>query len=399
ANPSELDRILFLLARSSEGCMRDALFSLDQLIAFCSGKLDLQEVEEIMGAIEFDLLDRYIRALIQHDLPVILDVIEKLAAQGKEMAFFLSECLQFLRNLAVIKVAAQNMELLDLPDEYRKQLAETASLTSLEQILYMTDQLWDAEIRIRNSSMGRVIMEMSSLKAAKAGQAVKIEDLLQKISAGGAGALNIPAATASAAPIQSSSPSSAKTAAQPLKPIESKVESLPLVEESEEPEPAAHQPEEQTAPPSETSADPNETLNTSGSLNTIWRHFLKELEGENPMLAGALEGSIALDVNGGVLRIAIPSESLYSLRTIERPHNQKILMDLIQQSFGKKLTLRCEPRDDLNHTQKSSADSSSLIPALSRKELMEKVQQNKIFSKLMEEMPGRVVDIKPERSN
>lgn len=410
ADPSQLDRILFLLARSSEGCLRDALFSLDQLIAFCSGKLELAEVEEIMGAIDFDLLDRYVRALIEHDLPVILDIIENLSNHGKEISLFLAECLQFIRNLAVVKIAPQNFELLDLPEEYRNQLNETASLTSLEQILYITDQLWDAEQRIRYSSLGRLILEMASIKAAKAGQAIKIEDLIKKISSGGGASIALPVslipapapkptATVVHLPAAKPQPVSSPQSAPPPKTGQPKTNLSPIEPPRVEP-PLPIEAYENLEPPEETvepvvEAPKVPVTRVGDSLSAIWRQFLHELESADPVLAGALEGSVALDISGEILSIAIPSDNLFCLRTVERPNNQKILSKLLHQSFGKKLTLRCEASDELNQINQKFAQDTPQQPAASRQELMKKLEQNKVFSKLMEEMPGRVVDIKP----
>lgn len=430
ANPSQLDQILFLLARSSEGCLRDALFALDQLLAFCSGKLDLAEVEEIMGAIEFDRLDQYIRAIILHELPVILEIIEKLTNQGKEISLFLAECLQYLRNLAVIKIAPKNTDLLDLPDEYRKQLTDTASLTSLEQILYITDQLWDTEQRIRNSSMGRLIIELASIKAAKAGQAVKIEDLLEKVSSGSfsGGAVieisappaistvapepavvNTPVSAPVSAPITTPNPTPAP-APEPVitpDPEPKQAQSAPIVEEPvddsapplesyEESPPTTDETEEFESPKVTTKTTPQPSKNQvgeAGSLSTMWNQFLHELD--DPMLAGALEGSVALEFSNEILRIAIPSDHAYSLRTLERPNNRTKLTEILSKSFGTALSLRYEQSNELNQINEKHAQPTTVQPVVSRQELMEKVQQDKIFGKLMEEMPGRVINIKP----
>ena len=184
ASPSELDRILYHLARASEGGLRDALVSLDQLLAFCSGKLNLTQVEEILGVIEFDLQDRFVRAILQHELPVILTVIEELTNRGNEISWFLKECMQFLRNLAVSKITKDTRELIDMPDDYRNRLQETAKLCTLEQILYITDIFWEAERRVRFSSESRMILEMAAIKAAKAGQAVKVGEILARLASG-----------------------------------------------------------------------------------------------------------------------------------------------------------------------------------------------------------------------
>ncbi|MBZ0256460.1 DNA polymerase III subunit gamma/tau, partial [bacterium] len=177
----ELNRVLFHISRRAEGVLRDALVLLDQALAFCEGGLNAAETEEILGVIEFDRTDAFVCALFNNQAGEAFALIDQIADMGKDVRLFLSESLKHLRNLAVCKLTGADQDLLDLPVEFIKQLEETAERTSLEQILYITDMLWEAERRMAYSSDARLIMEMYALKAAKVGQAVKIDDLLSKI--------------------------------------------------------------------------------------------------------------------------------------------------------------------------------------------------------------------------
>lgn len=398
-DPAELDQILYIIARMSEGCLRDALFTLDQLLAFRSAKIDLAEVESILGAIQFDSIDRYIRAIFEHDLQTILDIIESISNQGKEFGLFLTECMQHLRNLAVVKIEPKQVKYLDLPDEYAKQLLETAAQTTLEQILYVTDRFWETEQRIRHSSMARIILEMTSIKAAKAAQAVKIEDLIDKLSDGTLSSHAAPAQpvvskpsddqslftnhTASTPTAGSSSKSDAektseKAASTPSQSIVQTAATHKAVLEATEPKPA-------------TSAS-----QTSGSLSTLWYHFMKDLENQNPLISAALHNSIAIEIKNGVLRVAIPSSQSSALRTLERPQNRDNLQKLLHEQFGQKLTLQIEPSDDLQGDDETPQEApEAKPPERSKHEILEKLQENKFFIKLQEELPGSIVQIKP----
>lgn len=404
ADPAELDTILYLIARSAEGGLRDALVSLDQMLAYCSGRLTLAEVREVLGAIEFDQVDRYVRALIQHDLPVILDVIESLTAQGREIGLFLKECMQHLRNLAVVKVSAAQVELLDLPEEYTRQLLETAAMTTLEQILYITDQFWETEYRMRNSPMARLIFELASIKAAKAGQAVKVEDLLKRLSTGSPSIpLDIPPAASSLSP----GIPAAKAHSHP-------VESLfdgnthspgigPAGKSTRHTQAASDTGSTGGETPLETkpagASLSNAALNPAAgadSLATLWNHFLKEIDNHiDPLLAAVLQHSVPLEITGDSLRIAIPAANAYYGRMLEQPRNREILSNLIYDSFGKKYTLRVETREDMTLPGETEPAAKPAAPPVSREEVMNRIEQNKLFNKLMDELPGRIIQIKP----
>jgi len=401
ADPAELDTILYLIARSAEGGLRDALFSLDQMLAFCSGRLTLAEVKEVLGAIEYDQVDRYVRALIQNDLPVILDVIESLTTQGREIALFLKECMQHLRNLAVVKVSAAQAELLDLPEEYSRQLLETAAMTTLEQILYITDQFWETEYRMRMSPMARLVFELASIKAAKAGQAVKVEDLLKRLSSGGTGvALDLHPGSLSVQPMSKSEtgPAGSLFDENSTPPAKS-----PVDKPSRDRRSASGTASSAEEPPRESKPETAGSIGASGipaagadSLATMWNHFLKEIDNHiDPLLAAVLQHSVPLEITGDILRIAIPAANAYYGRMLEQPRNRDILANLIYNSFGKKYTLRVEAREDLNLPAEAEPEAQPAAPPVSREVLMDKIQQNKIFNKLMDELPGRIIQIRP----
>ncbi|MDX9753844.1 MAG: DNA polymerase III subunit gamma/tau, partial [bacterium] len=315
ANPAEMDRILYHLARASEGGLRDALVSLDQLLAFCSGKLDLAQVEEILGVIEFDLQDRFLSAIFQHNLQQILDIIEELSNRGSEMSWFLKECIQFLRNLAVSKIAKDTTNLIDMPEEYRTRLKESAKQTSLEQILYITDVFWAADARLRYSPDARLILEMMAIKAAKAGQAVKVEDILGKLASGTlampvaapapalATPAPAPALVAPQAPVnQPQAVESATSAAPPAliaptpgdkpqaaAPLEQPVAETiaALAPDDALPQTEAIVPQAEETLPLVPPVQPTADVPTSSTLQSAWSQILREIEATDPVIAAA----------------------------------------------------------------------------------------------------------------
>ncbi len=402
ADPAEIERILFLIARASEGGLRDALFSLDQLLAFCSGKLNLAEVEEILGAIEFDVVDRYIRAILQENYQTIVETVESITNQGKDIGLFFKECMMTLRNLAVIKVSKKNLALLELPEDYSKQLIETAELTTLEQILYITDMFWDAEYRIRHSAMARMIFEMASIKAAKAGQAVKIESLIKKLSSGGPIQIQVLNAAPSLPPqpVQSPPPRPApEPEPQTAPPLSS---SEPQAPQTDSAEPAGWKPAPQVPQSdAESAAEPAAVPLTpsADSLSSMWNKFLHDIEERDPVIRAALENAVPLELDGDTIRTAFPSTKKFHLGQLNKPVNQKKLKQYIEKSFGGNYRIVYEVRDDCTAPQNTdaveAAPPSAQMQQL-KKELFDKVQNDKIFIKLQEELPGQIVDVKPE---
>lgn len=400
----ELNRVLFHISRRAEGVLRDALVLLDQALAFCSGGLNAAETEEILGVIEFDRIDAFVRALFNNQAAEAFALIDQIADMGKDIRLFLSESLKHLRNLAVCKLCGADADLLDLPIEFIKQLEETAGATSLEQILYITDMLWDAERRMAFSSDARLIMEMYALKASKVGQAVKIDDLLSKIG-------NAPVALPQGLAPNPSADALLSAPAKPAAPVsEPKPDVKPVapavVDDNEddvppplgEAPPVANQPEPTPIPQAD--AAPKRAEPTADLLRSTWDQFLHEVEEENPFLAGSLNDSVPIEITGQNLRVALPSENAYHLKLLNQPRNGKAITQFLQKSFGKPLKVIYEVRQDMPATEASSkiAEPEPAAPAMTRGALLEKVQQDPVMSKLIEELPGRITDIKPEKN-
>lgn len=402
---SELERILYLIAQGSEGGMRDALVSLDQLMAFCSGNLNLAQVEEMLGVVEFDRLHNFIQAVIHHDLDTILHVIEDITNRGREIKWFLKECQQYLRNLMVILISPKQPGLVDLPEDYYAQMSKSCKDTSVEQVLYISDQLWEAERRMFFSPEARMIVEVAAIKAAKAGQASNIKELLKQLSSSG----NIQSQS-----IVESKPASPKTSSAPA-PNPQPVKSEPVGSDSKEPitqkeeikpKPAevVDEPPIQEPPPKKQS---NELDKTEGDIKhvavkplsstitpDIWNEIIEDIEETNPFFVGSLEGASILGEDGNILKISVLAPDKMRLNQLEKSSNKKQLEEKIHQRCGKQLTVKFEIQTSSQSNEDVESSEEPEREQISRGELMERLEKYKNFQILQEKLPGKILHIR-----
>ena len=93
-----------IIARRAEGGMRDALSILDQALSLTQeNRLTTDIAEEITGSISLGALDAYVAALISHDAVTALDNLNLIFDSGKNMARFVTDLLQYLRDLIIVK--------------------------------------------------------------------------------------------------------------------------------------------------------------------------------------------------------------------------------------------------------------------------------------------------------
>ena len=98
-----------IIARRAEGGMRDALSILDQALSLTQGnELTTAISEEITGTISLSALDDYVAALFQQDVPRALDSLNLLFENGKSMTRFVTDLLQYLRDLLVVQTGGEN---------------------------------------------------------------------------------------------------------------------------------------------------------------------------------------------------------------------------------------------------------------------------------------------------
>ena len=149
-----------IIARRAEGGMRDALSILDQALSLTAGsELTTAIAEEITGSISLAALDQYVAAILAHDATAALDQLAIIFDNGKNMARFVTDLLQYLRDLLIVQTGGENSHASDL---FAANLeADQARLFAL------IDQATTSLADIKNSLQPRIYTEMMTIKLAE----------------------------------------------------------------------------------------------------------------------------------------------------------------------------------------------------------------------------------------
>ena len=149
-----------IIARRAEGGMRDALSILDQALSLTAGsELTTAIAEEITGSISLAALDHYVAAILAHDATAALDQLVIIFDNGKNMARFVTDLLQYLRDLLIVQTGGENTHASDL---FAANLeADQARLFAL------IDQATTSLADIKNSLQPRIYTEMMTIKLAE----------------------------------------------------------------------------------------------------------------------------------------------------------------------------------------------------------------------------------------
>ena len=149
-----------IIARRAEGGMRDALSILDQALSLTAGaQLTTATAEEITGSISQEALDLYVAALAAQDATAALDQLNLLFDNGKNMARFVTDLLQYLRDLLIVQTGGENLH---VSERFNQNLA-IPQATLFAWIDLATRSLAD----IKNSLQPKIYTEMMTIRLAE----------------------------------------------------------------------------------------------------------------------------------------------------------------------------------------------------------------------------------------
>lgn len=149
-----------IIARRAEGGMRDALSILDQALSLTAGsELTTAIAEEITGSISLAALDQYVAAILDHDATAALDQLAIIFDNGKNMARFVADLLQYLRDLLIVQTGGENTHASDL---FAANLAADQA-----RLFALIDQATTSLADIKNSLQPRIYTEMMTIKLAE----------------------------------------------------------------------------------------------------------------------------------------------------------------------------------------------------------------------------------------
>jgi len=178
------DYSLYLIAKASEGSLRDAKKILDQAVAISSGDVNDKDVIAILGVIEEDVFITLTQHVLSQDRKAIIKQINELSERGMDLRFFYNEFLKFFRNLMVLKSLGESENLHDLNPENIPRLKEMLKDTREIELLRYFNAAKDLEITIKNTENPRIILEYLFLKLTYFPSLVSIEELIEKARSG-----------------------------------------------------------------------------------------------------------------------------------------------------------------------------------------------------------------------
>lgn len=179
--PAE-EKALRYIARVADGSMRDALSLLDQCISFYLNQtLTYDNVLSVLGTVDTAVFSQLLRSILQQDTGAVLDIVDQMIEEGRELSQFLSDFLWYLRNLLILKDQTGAEDSLDMSSENIALLKEESTLIDTDTLLRFIRVLSDLSNQIRTATQKRILLEVGFIRLCTPQMETDTGSLLERL--------------------------------------------------------------------------------------------------------------------------------------------------------------------------------------------------------------------------
>jgi len=177
-------RALRFIARAADGSMRDALSLLDRCLAFYMGEeLTYEKALHALGEADTEVFSALTEAVTSGDTAQALRLLGRQVAGGVEVGQFISDYIQFLRNLLIVSTTSPEdaLEIVDATEEQMQDLEYIASKTDAKTLMRFIRILSDLLSRMRYAANRRILAETTIMMLSRPESDRHEDALLQRI--------------------------------------------------------------------------------------------------------------------------------------------------------------------------------------------------------------------------
>jgi DNA polymerase III subunit gamma/tau len=331
------DPAVGMLARAATGSFRDALGTLEQLVTYGGSTVALEDVLDILGVADAEMVLAAGEALATRDPTEALLGVERLAESGRDYTQFMRDLSAHLRHLFVVQTLGEVPDSFSVTAEHGDRLASQAERLSQGEILRAIDFLAQALAAVKDGSEPRMQLEMALLKATQPQADLSLQTLIFRIEQleqrlGGEPTEQAVEAEPAAAPPpaapQRGGGSSAAVAVEPLA--------------EDDPRPVGALELEQ--------------------VKALWPAVAETVSEENGMLGAAIGAALPTAIEGDRLTVAFPADAAFVKKKAEA--NRELVATAVRGLTGHSLVLTFELSDDALGAAPATLDHEQLIERL-----------------------------------
>lgn len=305
------DEVLSLIARNSDGAMRDALSLLDQCVSY-KEKINYEDALNILGIANTDLIFSMVDDIKNKNLERALFTIDNIIQEGKDINQFIKDLIYHFRNLLIVKASDNPTDIMDMGEEMVARYKKQSEDISLDFVLRSLDILNNSENQALWSTQPRIILEMTVIKLLDLEKKMSLEDRINKLeSIINSGQIPVPKASSSSIPQKKEDRHEKPTIENTRKEEIKEKESVEIIDDGKE--------------------LPFEKINEN------WDKILKIVKDKDIRTNAFLREGKPLSFTENILVIGYKDGYGFHKEAMERPKNKELLEKVLSSYFHKNI--------------------------------------------------------------
>lgn len=315
------DKAVRYIAKMADGSMRDSLSLLDQCAAFYMNEtLTYDHVLEVLGAVDTEVFSRLLRQLLAMDVHQVIETVDELVMQGRELSQLAADFTWYLRNLLLVKSSDNMEDVLDVSSENLALLKEEAQMIDSDTLIRYIRIFSDLTNQLKYATQKRVLLEVTLIKLCRPAMDQNKDALLDRIRA-----------------IEKQLEEGAWEA-----PVRDRIVYASDAKEAGEPKPKPELPQ---------------ALNED--VKAVAKDFRMIINEASPMLRTYLKKARLSAGEGNRLLIVLPDE--LSASAVATPEHKEEIQSLIEQKIGKKVEIDIRQMEAGRRFEDNFVDLENLI--------------------------------------
>ncbi|WP_417041011.1 DNA polymerase III subunit gamma/tau, partial [Ellagibacter isourolithinifaciens] len=192
---------LDLIAYRAEGGMRNALTSLEQVIAFGEGKVTLENAERLLGSLDTNDMAEIVRFVGARDIASCFTWTAEYIETGADLAQFTRDLAEHIRNMYVLALAGADTAL-EVSEATRRELVSEMELFGPDRLARLLGVLGDLSAELKTSTNPRLSFEIALTRMVRPDSDLTLESLAERIEALESGYSAVAHVVSSSAPAQ-----------------------------------------------------------------------------------------------------------------------------------------------------------------------------------------------------
>lgn len=351
---------LGLIAREARGSMRDGLSLLDQVMSCSKEKISYDQVLDILGVVDREIILNISGAVIGGDVTAVLDILDEVYNAGHDMKKLYADLIEHFRNLLILKMGEKSRKLVDIPVHEIDLMLDQIRAVPETFLNQMFDLLFKEEMTIARSAQPRVAIEMVFIRMFQVKPALPIDVLITKLD------------------------KLREDFCEDRQDLDATKKSI-LQNRDENSQPATNM-----AAGTAESIDPFEPLPSKPSdrdetIEDQWKKLLSIFSKKHPALAASLKNSTLKKLTDRQLEIQVNGDD-FNINRVRRDKNSSVIQDVCNDFFGKEMEVILLAKKIETHEDQHKKNRAG--------HLKQGALSHPLVTDALEIFNGKVVDVK-----